>query len=227
VKFTYNGQTVTYGIITSPTTGKKWLDRNLGAKQVATASNDFQAYGDLFQWGRPADGHQLMNWTASDAGTAVNGTTNVLATTDIPGHNNFIMFDYDNSTTGDWRSDNNRNRWATNPQGPCPAGWHVPSTTEWLAEVSKTKGGTANSGGIIDRNTAYSQLKLTVAGLRYVDGPGVVRLSQQGRFGHYWPSSDELSIDGYTYVRELLFGDGAQQYPSIKGYAMCVRCLKD
>jgi hypothetical protein len=52
VTFIYNGVTETYGIITSPVTGRKWLDRNLGATRVATAFNDRQAYGHLFQWGR-------------------------------------------------------------------------------------------------------------------------------------------------------------------------------
>src|SRR5688572_22406021 len=63
VTFTYNGATVTYGVITSSVTGRKWMDRNLGASQVATAYNDYLAYGHLFQWGRPADGHQLVNYT--------------------------------------------------------------------------------------------------------------------------------------------------------------------
>jgi hypothetical protein len=39
-------------------TGQVWMDRNLGASQVATSSTDPASYGDLYQWGRPADGHQ-------------------------------------------------------------------------------------------------------------------------------------------------------------------------
>lgn len=224
VRFTYNEKEVVYGIIISPVTGKKWLDRNLGASQVATSYDDYKAYGDLFQWGRPADGHQLINWTASNAGTAVNGTTTVLATSDVPGNSNFIIPPYDYPL--DWRSDNNRNRWATIPQGPCPAGWHVPSIAEWLAEVSKTKGGTANSGGITDRNTGFNQLKLTVAGLRNVDDPGVVVFIQIGRVGHYWTTADYLSPDGYTAVNGVNFGmDYFEQWPYFKSSALCVRCL--
>src|SRR5690554_918324 len=37
--------------ITSPGTGEIWMDRNLGASQVATSSTDEAAYGDLYQWG--------------------------------------------------------------------------------------------------------------------------------------------------------------------------------
>ena len=39
--------------------GRVWMDRNLGASQVATSSTDTNSYGDLYQWGRGADGHQL------------------------------------------------------------------------------------------------------------------------------------------------------------------------
>jgi uncharacterized protein (TIGR02145 family) len=224
VRFMYNGKEVVYGIIISSVTGKKWLDRNLGAAQAATSYDDYKAYGDLFQWGRPADGHQLINWTSSTTGTPVNGISTVVATSDTPGHNNFILPPYDYPL--DWRSDNNRNRWATNPQGPCPNGWHVPSMTEWMAEVSKTKGGTANSGGITDRNTGYSQLKLTVAGYRYVEDPGVVLFIQSGRVGHYWTTSDHLSPDGYTGVNNINVGLGyVEQWPEFKSTAMCVRCL--
>ncbi len=37
---------------------KLWMDRNLGASRVASAYNDSEAYGDLFQLGRLDDGHQ-------------------------------------------------------------------------------------------------------------------------------------------------------------------------
>lgn len=40
VTFMYNGQSVTYGVITSAVTGRKWLDRNLGAPLVAASYND-------------------------------------------------------------------------------------------------------------------------------------------------------------------------------------------
>jgi hypothetical protein len=33
-----------------------WLDRNLGATQVATKVDDSAAYGDYYQWGRAKDG---------------------------------------------------------------------------------------------------------------------------------------------------------------------------
>ncbi|MCB4784323.1 MAG: hypothetical protein LGB69_07050, partial [Sulfurovum sp.] len=48
---------VVYRRVTTKT-GRIWLDRNLGASQVAASPFDEASYGDYFQWGRPADGHQ-------------------------------------------------------------------------------------------------------------------------------------------------------------------------
>jgi hypothetical protein len=50
--------------VTNSTTGKTWMDRNLGASRQATSSTDYLAYGALFQWGRAADGHECITWTS-------------------------------------------------------------------------------------------------------------------------------------------------------------------
>src|SRR5690554_6304293 len=71
---------VTQVVDVTTTTGKVWMDRNLGASQVATTSTDAAAYGDLYQWGRCFDGHQKRT----------SGTTITLSATDTPGHNDFI-----------------------------------------------------------------------------------------------------------------------------------------
>ena len=39
--------------------GKVWMDHNLCATQVADSSNHEESYGDLFQWGRDSDGHEI------------------------------------------------------------------------------------------------------------------------------------------------------------------------
>jgi uncharacterized protein (TIGR02145 family) len=226
VRFTYNGQSVTYGIIISPTTGKKWLDRNLGAKRVATGFDDYQAYGDVFQWGRPADGHQLINWINSTTGTPVNGTTTTLATSDVPGHSNFItpIWNYPTSVSQDWRSDNNSNRWVTTPQGPCPAGWHVPTKDEWMAETDGA-GGTA--GGIHNATSAFAKLKLTGVGTRN-DQTGQMG-SSTGNVGKYWSSSDHYSAydarsDAFHAYFEALCGVVPGE---VKAEGKAVRCIKD
>jgi uncharacterized protein (TIGR02145 family) len=237
VRFTYNGEEVVYGIIVSPTTGKKWLDRNLGAKHTADSALDYNAYGDLFQWGRLADGHQLINWTASNTGTPVNGISTTVATSDAPGNSSFIApatFDI----PYDWRDDNNSNRWVTNPQGPCPDGWHVPSTAEWMAEVKEVIDQTGNSnggtpGGMENHVDAYNKLKLTLSGVRFVDGPNSVNIYDAGKTGYYWMSSDHYkNYDGYSAGVILTILGGTPGYVEGPGDApkstgATIRCIKN
>lgn len=47
-----------YKTVTSPGTGKVWLDRNLGATQVCTSKDDSSCYGTYFQYG--SDGKSFI-----------------------------------------------------------------------------------------------------------------------------------------------------------------------
>ena len=198
---------VTYGAQT-------WMDRNLGARRVATAINDVLSYGNHYQWGRPADGHEISVWNGdtptSGRGFADATALEALATSDTPGHPNFIITKV---SPYDWRSDKNNNRWATANQGPCPAGYHVPTDAEW---------NTADTFGAWNNNTdTYSSaLKLPSAGARdrYYGS-----LYNQGIRGYYWSST----VSG-TNARNLDFGSTAAFTTSeYRANGLTVRCLKD
>ncbi|MEY3412763.1 MAG: hypothetical protein RIQ70_1452, partial [Bacteroidota bacterium] len=137
VFFTYNGASVTYGSVSRAYGGvvgtKCWLDRNLGATQVATSSTDHLSYGDFFQWGRGADGHQRITWTNATTGTAVNSTTATLSSSDTPGDALFIT---NGTSPFDWRSGQNVNLWqgVSGTNNPCPSGYRLPTETELEAE---------------------------------------------------------------------------------------------
>lgn len=214
VTFMYNGQTVTYGILISQTTGRKWLDRNLGAPATPNAYNDWQNYGDLFQWGRKADGHQLVNRASSTlATTAVNGTTTNLSTTDDPGNSLFIIT---SANPFDWRTPQSADLWQS-PGGTnnaCPLGWHVPTRNEWLAE------------GLGTAQDAYTKLKITLGGLRnFNDGS----FSLTATDGLYWTSTvfnNNLLIP-YTFN---IAPAGLSAYAStsnVNSTGLSVRCIKD
>jgi uncharacterized protein (TIGR02145 family) len=200
VTFTYKGSSVTYGTVVSQ--GKCWLDRNLGASQVATAFNDSAAYGDLFQWGRLDDGHQ----------TRTSGTTTTLSSTDNPGHSNFILAP---NSPYDWRSPQNNNLWqgVSGINNPCPSGWRIPTSAEW--DTERATWGTQNYNG------AYaSPLKLTAGGDRCsVDGV----LGEVGFYGEYWSST----VQG-TDAKFLQYNiDFATIYYYDRAFGYTVRCLKD
>ncbi len=204
--------TLTYGIVMGAD-GKKWLDRNLGATRVATSFDDYQSYGSLFQWGRAADGHQLINHTSATAATPVNGNTSTLATTDTPGDNLFIK---QPASPYDWRNPKNDNLWqgVNGTNNVCPAGFRLPTQPEWSTLVS--------SAGITNYTTAYSSsLKLTAAGGRNY---GDASLGGLGAYGYYWSSS----VTG-TNAFDLYFSSSAVNPASngVRAYGFTVRCLKD
>jgi hypothetical protein len=147
VTFTYKGQSVTYGTVVAAN-NKCWLDRNLGATQLATSSSDAASYGDLFQWGRGDDGHQNRN----------SGTTNNLSTNDIPGNSLFITV---NTTPNDWRSPANPNLWqgVNGINNPCPNGFRLPTGIELEDEINSWV--SFNSAGAF-----ASPLKLPSGGFR-------------------------------------------------------------
>jgi hypothetical protein len=195
------------GVVVNPTTGKTWMDRNLGATQVATSSTDEAAYGDLYQWGRGADGHQIR-------ATCNDNISYTLSSTDQPEHGKFIVA-YADDFFYDWRSQQNNNLWqgVNGVNNPCPSGYRIPTDPELNAErlswsVNTSVGAFA------------SVLKLPMAGERDWE-TGL--LYKAGTNGYYWSSTVS-----YIYVRYLSFssgGAGMNQYFRAAGNA--VRCLKD
>jgi uncharacterized protein (TIGR02145 family) len=188
--------------VTNPTTGKIWMDRNLGATQAATSSTDAAAYGDLYQWGRRGDGHQCRT----------SATTTTLSSTDQPANGNFI------TTSGgnfDWRSPQNANLWqgVNGVNNPCPSGYRIPTETEINAE--RLSWSQNNSAGAF-----ASPLKLPLAGYRdYGDGS----LSDVGAYGSYWSGT----VSG-THSRSLDFlTSDAYMFDGNRAVGLTVRCIKD
>lgn len=82
--------------VSSSYRGQIWLNNNLGAEytrvgssvfdpgQQAKEHNDHNAFGSLFQWGRPADGHELVTYTDATTWVFKYGTTTTPTTTYPP-----------------------------------------------------------------------------------------------------------------------------------------------
>ena len=188
--------------VTNLVTGRTWMDRNLGASQVATSSTDAAAYGDLYQWGRFADGHQCRN----------SGITDVLSATDSPGHNFYITA---TAPPYNWRSPQNNNLWQipANINNPCPSGYRIPTIQEFWDEIATWTG----SGTQAAFN---SSLKLTLAGGRNTANGNPHTTNE---VGYYWTNDSE------TQESHLLFfyGNTISISPFNRGFGASVRCIKD
>jgi len=188
--------------VTNPATGKIWMDRNLGASQAATSSTDANSYGDLYQWGRRADGHQCRT----------SPTTSTLSSVDQPTNGNFIPAP---SYPFDWRSPQNNNLWqgVNGVNNPCPSGYRIPTEPELEAE--RLSWSQNNSSGAF-----ASPLKLPMSGSR---GYSSSVLNNVGADGRYW-SSAVNSTDSrclYWVSSNATIADGN------RAGGLSVRCLKD
>ena len=126
VSFIYNGTSVTYGTVSKTYSGvtKCWLDRNLGATQVATSTTDVPSKGHYFQLGRGDDGHQLLD-------------SNITSTRIVFG---IASSDWvrGNTNPSNWLTVNNNTLWqgVNGINNPCPTGFRVPTKDELTAEIS-------------------------------------------------------------------------------------------
>ena len=187
--------------VLNPSTGKSWMDRNLGAKRTAISITDAEAYGDLYQWGRRGDGHQCRN----------SQTTNELSFTEKPGHGFFI------TPTGmpfNWLVSQNTNLWqgVKGTNNPCPDGYRIPTAAEIEAEFQSwsSPGLTGGFAG---------PLKWVSGGIRGLDGPMAV----VGSSGVYWTSTT-VSNNSSLMLAGL---NNASINVLNRAYGFSIRCIKN
>ena len=201
LSYSYAGATAYANTVLNPKTGKIWMDRNLGATRVAMSSTDAASYGDLYQWGRGTDGHQIR--------TSL--TTPTQSSLDQPGNVNFILGP---DTPYDWRSGQNANLWQgiNGVNNPCPSGYRLPTDLELAAELA--------SWSSSDPAGAFaSPLKLPVAGRRFHFGP----LYPENTTGFYWSSTVSGSLS-----RVLIFSSGyTTMSTNERANGGAVRCIKN
>ena len=195
--------------------GKIWMDRNLGATQVATSSTDHLSYGSLYQWGRDSDGHEVITWTSSTAsdGSEQAKESSTQSSTDTPGHGDYIIGFFD------WRNPQNDDLWkedGTGVSNSCPAGFRLPTKAEWEAE--RLSWSSNNAAGAF-----ASPLKLPMPGLPNLGSGLILDGSNSGR---YW-SSTFANNDLSYYLLFYSANANATVTHGSRAFGFSVRCLKD
>ena len=180
-------------------TGRIWMDRNLGATRVATSSDDVDSYGYLYNWGRNTDGHQERNASV----------TSTKASSSSPNTNLFI-------NGYDWLDPSDNNLWqgVNGINNPCPTGFRIPTEQEWLDE--KATWSSQNAAGAF-----ASVLKLPYGNFRdYQRSDGLL----SNDYARYWSSTTV----GGNQSKAIIFDAGyvgiSTQY---RGNGFSVRCIKE
>ncbi|GEM_PF-5071263 len=253
---TFYGKVLTArtGVVRSPYTGKVWMDMNVGASDVPKAQqldSDTASFGHLYQWGRKADGHQIVLPLRADGTTAsydINGkpltgtffsqtiarpaNTNIL---NAPA-NKFITITAATAsqTLGNWLSAPFDEIW----QGingynvPCPSGFRVPYAGEFMDEVNNTFPSKNITGAF------NSFLRLPVTGYR--DNTNGKPSTSYFKFneGRYWTADyigSDLAITVAIIINDTTIIQTDYPYTLVsinqkndalrsRGYA--VRCIK-
>ncbi|MFT5661092.1 MAG: hypothetical protein ACI9TV_001738 [Sulfurimonas sp.] len=111
-----------YSTISSEITGRTWLDRNIGARTNCTTSKDAECYGDYYQWGRDADGHEKL-------GSVISLKAFSSLTTDS---DKFVI------SQSDWTEADSSGALRSTDWDICPTGYEVPTIDELLTETVST-----------------------------------------------------------------------------------------
>jgi uncharacterized protein (TIGR02145 family) len=183
---------------------------NLGADPVNGDIN-----GDLYQWGRPTDGHEKR-----DSQTVTTQATNDDATLPIAVNGKFII------GYTDWRSTSTNTLWQEGTKtanDPCPDGFKVPSYSQWVSILNyfqQPKIWTGNGYFIGTEKLLY----LPAAGTRNYSSGSIEKV---GTYGYYWCNTINTgSINPYLiYFYDAVFLTAIYDPAIRRASGASIRCI--
>lgn len=190
----------------SKKTGRIWMDRNLDFGYYYDSRLNTSFTGDLYQWGRPTDGHQISNSI----------TTKIKSKNNSPGNSSFIIGD-------DWLTISNNNLWQgiKGINNPCPSGFRLPTIDEWKEEISQDA--FISSYSFFDFGVALiaDSFLLPLSGYRNSED-GIVK--NKGQEVYYWSSTTKGE---FSSALRLSFLNDVSLVNINRATGGCVRCIKN
>lgn len=220
-----------YGCVPSPYTGKIWLDRNIGATRLCEDINDTQCFGDYYQWGRSADGHEKFDSETNDT----QAHSIPIETEDISYSKFITVLDYSIGWVESGKDDNGSLRMAewqkSDGSTVCPDGYYVADGFAIANELIENDDNITNaridlnstdkSGNSDNRlvNAYNTFLKLPANGLRDKDSNVVG--STESTFLWSSTATDNNHSITLNLEKDIVNFEGA---PRVFGFA--IRCIK-
>lgn len=229
--------------------GKIWLNNNLGADysnidsehfspntqaggyslNIETIKRDKKAYGSLFQWQRPADGHEIVKWADRETDIVFSEYSHEAWIDENTSPNNSIFYTAKNyRPTGGyyWRDyviKDKLDDWkAGGIYNPCPDNFHVPTKQE----IAVLKDLVQNQSP----DTIIQALRLPYPGRRYHNGG----TNQYPEYNPHWDSifwSSDFQMFTYDFQKlptgyDTMYAHtlGMSGYPAD---GIAVRCIQD
>ena len=197
-----------------PADGRTWLDRDLGSPKVCETYMDSTCYGNLYQWGRGADGHQDRNATARNVNPDSFPYSSIYHETSSTGNFDWLSTTAGNEQTSGFIPERIASWSSVSDNSVCPKGWYVPTKDELTA--------LADAEGIVDSSTAFaSPLRFAVSGSRSNASANIEQASVEGYIWTTDTSDNTNTSYAFTYTDiETLW---SRAYRAT-GYS--VRCIK-
>jgi uncharacterized protein (TIGR02145 family) len=192
--------------VKSKKTGRIWMDRNLDFGYNYDSGLEASFPGDLYQWGRLTDGHQIRN----------SNTTQIKSKNNSPGNSSFII-------GKDWLTISNNNLWQgiKGINNVCPSGYRLPTIEEWENEIKGFNYINGNFGAIENFATIGESFTLKISGFRDSVN-GIIKNS--GEEAYYWSSTTKGE---FSVALRLSFFEGISVVNINRATGGCVRCIKN
>ena len=169
--------------ISNPTGKLKFSYLNLGSEFDNEGNQNACDFGDLYQWGRIADDHEIIIWTKPSVGgnisfdattasnqisgtgavydsnpnTALEGGTPFYQITDQTHYDKFMLVSNTwNLNYSDYQYFwNSETQFAKTANDPCPIGWRIPSRYEWGAIFKSTPSNISSSSAATENTWTW------------------------------------------------------------------------